>query len=206
MMSSGAMFTVGHSTHTVDRFVSLLKRHGISVVADVRSSPFSRFNPQFNRESLAKSLKENRIKYVFMGDTLGARTDDASCYVDGKVKYSLLAKTARFKEGIERLMKGVEDHRIALMCAEREPLECHRTLLVSQALTAKGLSIQHIHSDGGLERHEDALERLLDIVGLPREDLFRSKAELLAEALAQQEDRIAYQDARQSQDESGAAR
>lgn len=204
-MSNGVMFTVGHSTHTEDRFVSLLKRHDISVVADVRSSPFSRFNPQFNRDSLKKSLKENRIKYVFMGNTLGARTDDASCYVDGQVKYSRLARTARFQEGIERLIKGVEDHRIALMCAEREPLECHRTLLVSQALVAKGLSIQHIHSDGSLERHENALERLLDVLGLPHEDLFRSKAEFLAEALAQQEDRIAYQDANQNQNESGAA-
>jgi len=205
MMSNGAMFTVGHSTHTVDRFVSLLKRHDISVLADVRSSPFSRFNPQFNRDSLKKSLKENGIKYVFMGNTLGARTDDTSCYVDGKVKYSRLARTARFQESIERLMKGVEDHRIALMCAEREPLECHRTLLVSQALVAKGLSIQHIHSDGSLEQHEDALERLLDVVGLPHEDLFRSKAEFVAEALAQQEDRIAYRNTNQNQNESGAA-
>jgi len=175
MTVQGAIFTIGHSTHPLEKFLNLLLKHKVSVVADVRSSPYSRFNPHFNKDTLGQSLKENGIKYVFMGKEFGARADDPSCYINGRVKYSLLAKRAQFLEGIERLKKGIGDHRIALMCAEREPLECHRTLLVARALEAEGLAVKHIHSDGSLEQHQDALVRLLDVVGLPHEDLFRRK-------------------------------
>jgi len=205
MTTQGAIFTIGHSTHPLEKFLSLLLKHEVSVVADVRSSPYSRFNPHFNKDTLARSLKENGIKYVFMGNEFGARADDPSCYINGRVKYSLLAKRTQFREGIERLKQGVDDHRIALMCAEREPLECHRTLLVAQALVAEGMTVKHIHSDGRFEQHQDALERLLDVVGLPHEDLFRTKEELMAEALAQQEERIAYKDESQTNDEPGAS-
>ena len=193
-MTDGAILTIGHSNHPLEKFIKLLERHRVSVVADVRSSPFSRFNPQFNKDSLATSLDERGIRYVSMGHQLGARADDPSCYVNGRVQYSRLAKRPEFLDGVERLIRGAKDYRIALMCAEKEPLECHRTLLVTQALAAKGLEVEHIHANGSLERHQDALLRLLDVVGLPREDLFRSKDELLEDALSKQEARIAYQD------------
>lgn len=188
------VLTVGHSTHSLEVFLGLLREHGVQVVADVRSAPYSRHCPQFNKKELSQSLKRHGIKYVFMGNELGARADDPSCYENGRVKYSRLAQRAAFKEGIARLTKGARDHRIALMCAEREPLECHRTLLVSRVLEQAGIVIEHILSDGRLERHEDAMERLLDISGLPHEDLFRTKEELMAEALARQEERVAYKD------------
>ena len=181
----------------------LLKQHEIDVVADVRSSPFSRFNPQFNKDDLAQTLKQSGIKYAFFGNELGARADDPSCYVEGKVQYSRLAARDVFRHAISRLIKGAADHRIALMCAEKEPLDCHRTILVSQALVKAGCEVNHIHSDGSLEPQDAALERLLDLTGVPKSDLFQTKDELLQEALKRQESRIAYQESHEALKEHG---
>lgn len=188
------VFTVGHSTHSFDAFVALLKRHGVTALADVRSAPFSRFNPQFNKESIKCGLKLAGIGYVFLGRELGARPDDQSCYENGRVQYARLARTERFREGIERVIRGAQLHRIALMCAEKEPLECHRTLLVGRALDEKGIDVFHIIDNGEVESLRDSMERLLDITGLPREDLFQSREELIVQALAKQEEKIAHVD------------
>ena len=191
-MPSGGIFSIGHSTHPVDHFIDLLTRHGINVVADVRSSPYSRFNPQFNRQSLADALKQSGIKYAFFGKELGARADDPSCYLDGKVQYARLAARADFGHAIDRLLAGAKDHRIALMCSEKEPLECHRTILVSQALIKAACPVNHILHDGTLETHDATLDRLLQLVGSSNEDMFSSRSDLLSEALSKQESRIAY--------------
>jgi uncharacterized protein (DUF488 family) len=199
------VFTIGHSTHPLDEFMALLKQHAVTALADVRSAPFSRFNPQFNKDALARDLKANGIKYVFLGRELGARSDDPSCYQNGRVQYGRLARTELFRQGIERVMKGAGEHRIALMCAEKEPLECHRTLLVARALDEQGVEVTHILGDGRLESHRAAMDRLLDVTGLPHEDLFRSRAELIAEALARQEDKVAYVDETVAAEEKGGA-
>jgi uncharacterized protein (DUF488 family) len=188
------ILTIGHSTHSIDAFVALLKQHGVTALADVRSAPFSRFNPQFSKDALERSLRAQGIKYVFLGRELGARSDDRSCYENGRVQYGRLARTDLFRQGLERVRRGAEEHRIALMCAEKEPLECHRTLLVARALDEQGVEVMHILGDGRLESHADAMERLLEVTGLPREDLFRSRAELIAEALKRQEEKVAYVD------------
>lgn len=193
-MDKTTVFTVGHSTHSIEAFIALLKQHGITALTDVRSAPYSRFNAQFNKGALERALKEQGIKYVFVGKELGARSEDPSCYKNGRVRYPLLARTALFRQGIDRVLKGSQDYRIALMCAEKEPLECHRTLLVARALDDMGVPIQHILADGRLEHHGEAMLRLLDLVGLPREDLFRSREEILADALARQEEKVAYVD------------
>jgi uncharacterized protein (DUF488 family) len=192
------VFTIGHSTHSAEAFLALLRQHGIEALADVRSSPFSRFNPQFNREQLEKILEENGIRYVFLGKELGARSEDRSCYINGRVQYGRLAQTALFQSGLDRVLQGAAKYRISLMCAEKEPLECHRTLLVAKALAERGYPVLHIHADGHLETHEVAMERLLDLTGVPREDLFRSKEELMAEALERQEKQVAYVDEEQA--------
>lgn len=192
------VFTIGHSTHHAEAFLSLLRQHGVETVADVRSVPFSRFNPQFNRENLERYLQENSVFYVFLGKELGARTNDRSCYEHGQVQYSRLARTPLFQIGLDRVRQQTQRCRIALMCAEKEPLECHRTLLVAKALVENGTAVSHIHANGQLETYEAAMERLLDITGVPREDLFRSRQELLVEALARQEQHIAYVDESQS--------
>jgi uncharacterized protein (DUF488 family) len=197
------ILTVGHSTHSFDALVKLLKRHEVTALADVRSAPFSRFNPQFNKDALERDLKLCGIKYVFLGRELGARSNDPSCYENGRVQYARLARTDQFKKGIERVMRGAQEHRIALMCAEREPLECHRTLLVARALDELGVSVAHILGDGGLETHRAALERLLDVTGLPREDLFRSREELISQALTRQEEKVAFVDEKLAAEGSG---
>lgn len=192
--SANSVFTIGHSTHSAEVFLALLRQHGIEAVADVRSSPFSRFNPQFNREPLEQFLKTNGIRYVFLGKELGARSEDRSCYLDGRVQYGRLAQTPLFQNGLDRVLQGAAKYHVALMCAEKEPLECHRTLLVAKAVLARGQPVLHIHADGHLETHEAAMERLLEVTGLPKEDLFRSKQELLSEALTRQEQQVAYVD------------
>jgi len=196
--TGNAVYTIGHSTHSAEAFLALLRQHQMEAVADVRSSPFRRFNPQFNREVLEQFLKANGIRYVFLGKELGARSDDRSCYLDGRVQYARLAQTPLFQSGLDRVLHGAARYRVALMCAEKEPLECHRTLLVAKALVTRGQPVMHIHADGHLETHEAAMERLLAATGLPKEDLFRSKEELLSEALARQEQQVAYVDEAQA--------
>lgn len=202
----GVVYTIGHSTHSIDVFLALLRKHDVTAVADVRSVPFSRFNPQFNKDTLQESLEANEIKYVFLGRELGARSDDPACYENGRVQYARLARAPSFQAGIERVVQGTNEYRIAVMCAEKDPLECHRTLLVARALSAYDLEIGHILADGRLEPHESAMTRLLDVVGLPQHDLFSSRQQLIEEAMARQEERIAYVDEKRAAEARGAAR
>src|SRR6266850_168879 len=109
------IYTIGHSTHEAGRLVELLRQHGITAIADVRSRPYSRVNPQFNRESLARTLKDAGISYVFLGKELGARPDDRSSYIDGRVSYERLAASALFRDGIDRVMDGADKFHVALM-------------------------------------------------------------------------------------------
>ena len=192
------IFTIGHSTQTSSQFLQRLKRHGITAVADVRSSPYSRRNPQFNREELRLALKAEGVRYVFLGKELGARSDDECCYVNDKVKYRLLARTESFRSGIARVIEGSENFRITLMCAEKDPLDCHRTILVARELEKLGRCVQHILIDGRLESHTHAVVRLVEQLGLSNQDMFRSEDSTINEAYDRQEDRIAY-DRRQHQ-------
>lgn len=194
MSSPITVYTVGHSTHTTEEFLDLLERNGVTAIADVRSSPFSRHNPQFNKDTLSAELKKHGIAYVFVGKELGARSEDPACYSGGKVRYDRLAQTSIFKAGIDRVLSGAQKYRIALMCAEKEPLDCHRTLLVGRALELLGVSIVHILSDGSTEAQPQTMTRLLDLVGLPQEDMFRSHDELVATACELREQKIAYVD------------
>jgi uncharacterized protein (DUF488 family) len=194
MSSPITVYTVGHSTHTTEEFLDLLERNGVTAIADVRSSPFSRHNPQFNKDTMSGELKKRGIAYVFVGKELGARSEDPTCYTGGRVRYDRLAQTSIFKAGIDRVLSGAQKYRIALMCAEKEPLDCHRTLLVSRALERLGVSIIHILSDGSTEAQPQTMARLLDLVGLPQVDMFRSHDELVETACELREQKIAYVD------------
>lgn len=119
------------------------------------------------------------------------------------MQYGRLARTELFESGLARVIRGAQTHRIALMCAEKEPLECHRTLLVSKALAERGVLVNHILGNGRAEAHADTMVRLLDVVGLPREDLFRSRQELLDQALRTQEERVAYVDEKLAAEAAG---
>lgn len=188
------IFTVGHSNHSLDTLVNLIQRHGVNALADVRSMPYSRFNPQFNRNDLEKALINYGISYVFLGLELGGRTEYTSCYRNGRVIYERVAKTELFLAGMDRLITGTTKYRIALMCAEKEPLNCHRTLLVAQGLHKLGIPVAHIHADGRVESHQDAMIRLLDLLGFPHEELFRSREQIIEDALLTQQEKIAYAD------------
>ena len=179
------VFTIGHSNHAASAFLTLLRQHGVHAVADVRSVPYSRFNPQFRREALRRELMAAGIAYVFLGGELGGRSDDPTCYREGRICYDQVSKTQNFNDGLRRLEEGMAKHRIALMCAEKEPLHCHRTLLVAQALDERGVAVSHIHADGRLESHCDAMDRLLDAARLPAADdlLAQSRTDLVAAAI-----------------------
>ena len=188
------VFTIGHSNHATVDFLALLHQHDVHAVADVRSAPYSRFNPQFNRDGLRRELTAAGIAYVYLGRELGGRSDDPACHVEGRICYERVAETQRFKDGLCRLEKGMAKHRVALMCAEREPLHCHRTLLVAQALDVRDVKVWHIHSDGHLESHARAMDRLLSAARLPAEgDLLRqSRAALVAAAIRDQTTRVGH--------------
>lgn len=186
------LFTIGHSTHTVAEFLALLRQHGISAVGDVRSRPYSRQNPHFNREEMERFLRQAGIAYMFLGNELGARSQDPSCYEQGRVRYDLLARTELFQRGLVRVREGMERYRLALMCAEKEPLECHRTILVSRHLDTLGVEVRHILADGTIEPHAEALKRLAQLLNMPETHLFLTPQELIEETYLRQEERIAY--------------
>lgn len=204
---SNVVYTIGHSTHTIEQFVSLLKHHDVTAIADVRSNPYSGFNPHFNREALRTALDRARIEYVFLGDALGARSRDRACYVNGKVSYELLGHTPLFQRGLHRIAHGSAKHRIAIMCAEKDPLTCHRAILVSRPLGARGIVVQHILEDGSLESHDQAVRRMLAELSLPDRDLFRTRDEIVDEAYRRRGDEIAHAgDAREYETEEAGAK
>lgn len=174
--------------------MDLLSRHAVSAVADVRSSPYSRYNPQFNRESLQNVIREAGIEYVFLGKELGARSDDPGCYVDGKLQFDRLAQTKLFLSGLVRLRRGMESYRITLLCAEKDPVACHRMILVCRNIRSDVPQIQHILEDGSLEDNLHAERRLMQSLGIQENHLFATVEELIEKAYDIQGRRIAYQE------------
>lgn len=155
------LFTIGHSNHPVDRFVALLKGAGVTAVLDVRSQPFSRRYPWFSATRLGDHLEQAGIAFMPMGDALGGRPRDPRLFRGGLADYEAMARTSEFRGGIDRVVAATQRFRSCLMCAEREPLDCHRCLLVAPALVARGLRLGHIMLDGSLMAHEAIEERLL---------------------------------------------
>jgi uncharacterized protein (DUF488 family) len=187
------VFTVGHSTHDLDHFVKLLTLNGVTALADVRSDPFSRIQ-HFNRDVLPAVLKRKGIKYVPLGRELGARRDEEGCYVNGHAVYERVAMLPLFREGIDRVVAGARDHVIALMCSEKEPLDCHRTILVCRHLRPYGLQIGHILADGRLESNQEFERRLMTLMGLSpsQGELFAGEQQLIEQAYDARGRDIAY--------------
>ena len=154
---STILYTIGHSSHPIEHFLSLLMQHGVRCVADIRSKPFSRFHPQYNQNALRSILEENGIQYVFMGKSLGGRPDDPTCYSpgpDGKpiVDYAHIAQRPWFQQGLEELVSLSARQPTAILCAEADPKDCHRHWLVARNLAGKqpAMQVQHILKDGRL--------------------------------------------------------
>lgn len=185
--------TVGHSVHTIETFIALLKEHEINCIVDVRSSPYSRFASQYNREILSTELKKSGILYLFMGDSLGARYDDSNLlFDDGKVDFEKVREMESFQAGIKRVIDGMEKgYSISLMCSEKEPFDCHRFILVSKSLQDVGIRVRHILPDGIIENIE-LEEKLFRKYKLTRQDLFSTEEENVANVYRLRNIDIAY--------------
>lgn len=186
------IYTVGHSTSTPEHFVKLLLDQRVTAVADIRSAPYSRFAPQFNQDNMRKELAKHAIDYVFLGRELGARSDDPNAYVDHQVQYSRIAASKSYRSGIDRLLAGANQHSIAVTCTEKDPIDCHRTVLVSETLRKLGVRVRHVLSDGSTESHEEAIMRIRRQFDLADPDLLHTDEELESDALRRQELLIAY--------------
>ena len=200
------VLTIGHSTHTLVEFLDLLRLHKVTAVADVRSLPYSRFNPQFNREALAGAINAEGLRYTFLGCELGGRPADLACYKDGRVCYERAKRTESFRRGLIRVIDGTKKHRIALMCAEKEPLDCHRALMVAQALAENGVEVFHVLADGHIETHSAAMERLLGRHDLAEQDFFNTRKTRIAQAVALQTLRVGARAAEENREWIGALR
>jgi uncharacterized protein (DUF488 family) len=165
------VFTIGHSNHSLEHFTGLLRSQNISVICDVRSSPYSKYSPQFNKDIIARAMSDVDIEYVFLGRELGARRTEKSCYVEGQARYDLIARLPVFQKGLEQVLQRIETRVTVLMCSEADPLTCHRTILLCRELMkiCSDLRITHILGDGTTETHEHAQERLIKSYKLQRE-------------------------------------
>lgn len=191
-MQQETLFTIGHSSRTWTEFATLLRRRGIDLVFDIRSSPYSKYAPHFDKDAISQGFHAVGIDYAFFGQELGGRPDNSKCYVEGRVQYPLVAKTPAFLRGIQHLTTQSRGRRAVIMCSEKDPITCHRMLLVSRFLRNESQQIVHVIDEATAEPQVDAERRLLRTVGLPEEDLFSSFDELVAEAYDRQASRVAY--------------
>jgi uncharacterized protein (DUF488 family) len=146
------LFTIGHSNHPLRRFLELLARHGIELLCDVRSTPYSRFNPQFNREPLQAALEAGGVGYLYLGESLGGKPREPGYPAGDAARFALIAASDRFRAGMDRLVEASRARRTAVMCAEKDPARCHRGRLICPNLP-DGVAVRHILADGSLTAH-----------------------------------------------------
>lgn len=156
------IYTIGHSNHTSEALLKLLQQHGVACLVDVRSQPYSRYNPQFNRETLIRSLHTAQISYLHMGDTLGGRPEQVDLYDEGSTRpnYSRQRQTDLYQQGLHQLAELAKQRTVAMMCSEGNPHECHRQWLITPDLLDLEIIVLHIHPNGKLETAEKTLEQL----------------------------------------------
>jgi uncharacterized protein (DUF488 family) len=189
-----AIFTIGHSNLDISDFINLLLANKIELVVDVRSAPYSKLYPHFNRNPLEVSLTKNSIKYIFLGDSVGGRSNNIKDYSKGRVMYKKIAEKKEYISSINTIIQNSSKYKIVLMCSEKEPLECHRTLLISRSIETYMVKILHIHREGQIESQSEAIQRLLKIWKLDSPNLFGEDAERIDEAFTKQESKYAYFD------------
>ena len=195
MSSSAAfdLFTVGHSNYPLERFLALLKEAQVETIVDVRSKPFSRRFPWFSQTPLAERLREAGIAYLWRGEALGGRPADPALMHDSVADYEAIAQAQAFQAALTHLIADARKNtQSCLMCAEREPLDCHRCLLIARALAARGLGVGHILADGTIEPHAATEDRLLAVTKSDA-DLFASdRAARLADAYRRRAGKAAF--------------
>jgi uncharacterized protein (DUF488 family) len=191
-MTTFDLFTIGHSNLPAERFIALLRSAGVDAIADVRSIPASRFCPWFSAKNLAQLLAGANMDYLFFGDELGGRPRDPSLYCDDIANYEAMARRPSFRAGLDRLLANAGQRRLCLMCSERDPLDCHRCLLVARALAARGVTVGHILYDGGFESHKATERRLLEGAGEDSDLFATGQDEGLAAAYRRRVRAVAY--------------
>lgn len=192
MLEQPRVFTIGHSAHSWERFIALLRGAGATAIADVRTSPFSRYSPQFNRDTLRDELRLDGIAYVFLGKELGGRPTSVRFYCDGVADYEQMARTEDFQKGLERVIAGAKTYKIALMCSEQDPVDCHRCLLVGRALAGRGVQVSHIQANGAIVTQDEVEGRLLELSGRGGDDLFAPREDRLAAAYRDRTRKVAF--------------
>lgn len=207
MTQAHSILTIGHSKHTIERFTALLAEARVTAVADIRSAPRSRFAPHFNKDALPASLAQQNIAYVFLGKELGGRPEQQGMFTAGVADYEKMVASESFRAGLQRLMTGAEQHLIAVMCAEADPLDCHRCLLVGRALAGANVDVGHILASGEIITHGQAEERLLHLENLTEAGLLlRTRDERLAEAYRSRGRKVAYAQPAKPSARGGTAR
>lgn len=166
------ILTIGHSTHSYEQFLRLLRDAKITAVADVRSSPFSRHQSQFNQHDLRRELRLDKIDYAFLGEELGGRPKSDELFCEGIADYERMSRTSEFERGLDRVLKGSNKYKIALMCSEHDPLDCHRCLLVGRALKDRNFNVGHILFDGSQKSQTQIEVELLQALKQNRADFF----------------------------------
>jgi uncharacterized protein (DUF488 family) len=191
-MTAFDLFTIGHSNILAERFIAMLRGAGVEAIADVRSVPASRFCPWFSAKNLAPLLADAKVDYLFFGDELGGRPRDPSLYCDGVADYEAMARRSSFQAGLDRLLASAGPRRLCLMCSERDPLDCHRCLLVGRGLAGRGVTIGHILHRGEIESHAAAERRLLQVAGADSDLFATGQQERLAAAYRRRARTVAY--------------
>jgi uncharacterized protein (DUF488 family) len=186
------LFSIGHSNIAAERFLASLRDVGVDTIADVRSTPFSRRFPWFSGKTLAATLTQHGMAYLACGEALGGRPRDATLYCDGVADYEAMARQPDFQIGLDRLLADAARSRVCLMCAEREPLDCHRCHLVARSLAERGLTIGHILHDGTVEPHATTEQRLLSLTGASDDLFVTGQEERLAAAYRRRARAVAY--------------
>jgi len=192
ILSDNTVFSVGHSSLDGMEFLELLKAWQISAIADVRSTPWSRRNPQFNRDVLKFELESHGIVYRFMGKGLGGRPTSSELYSNGIADYEKMSKTEIFQESINRVKAAATKHRVALLCSEHDPIECHRCLLVGRSLDDLGVQLMHIISQERAQSQREIERRLLKLTGEDQTDFLRPRGNVISHAYTEWSKRVAY--------------
>lgn len=160
-MSQPILFSIGYGTRSGAQVLDLLQRYDIDLVVDVRTKPYSKFRPEFGREAFEASLGRQGLRYRYMGELLGGRPADPTCYIDGKVDYTLCRAAGFFQEGMADLYRAMAGaHRVCLFCSEEAPHMCHRSKMIGVAVSEAGGQIQHIDESGSLVEQQRVIDRL----------------------------------------------
>ena len=192
----GNLFTIGHSKHDINYFINLLKNYQVDYVLDVRSVPYSKYAAQYNKEVIAEGLRQANVNYAFMGNFFGARPKNPKLYnSDGQLDFELVLHSKLFNAGLNNVALGLKKgYNIALMCTEKEPIDCHRAILITRAFDLRNIPVEHILADGGLLSQKQLDEQLLDMYFPNRQQLswLGNGRDLLEEAYRKRNKDIGY--------------